>query len=79
MKVSSSGYYGWLDRVLSNRAIENQELTKSIDSKHNNPISPNLLARQFTVPTPDKYLVSDITYIPTKNGWLYLANRSSIL
>ena len=30
MKVSSSGYYSWLNRGLSNRAIENQQLTKSI-------------------------------------------------
>ena len=43
------------------------------DSKHSNPISPNLLERQFTVLNPDKYWVGDITYIPTKNGWLYLA------
>ncbi len=43
------------------------------DSKHNKPISPNLLARQFAVQNPDKYWVGDITYIPTKNGWLYLA------
>jgi putative transposase len=43
------------------------------DSKHNNPISPNLLSRQFTVLNPDKYWVGDITYVPTKEGWLYLA------
>jgi putative transposase len=30
MKVSSSGYYSWLNRDLSNRAIENQQLTESI-------------------------------------------------
>jgi putative transposase len=43
------------------------------DSKHNNPVAPNLLARQFNVLNPDKYWVGDITYIPTKEGWLYLA------
>lgn len=43
------------------------------DSKHNNPISPNLLKRQFDVARPDTYWVGDITYIPTKDGWLYLA------
>ena len=30
MRVSSSGYYNWLNRSLSNRALENQQLTKSI-------------------------------------------------
>ncbi len=43
------------------------------DSKHNKPISPNLLQRQFDVIQPDKCWVGDITYIPTKEGWLYLA------
>lgn len=43
------------------------------DSKHNKPISPNLLQRQFDVVHPDTYWVGDITYIPTKEGWLYLA------
>jgi transposase InsO family protein len=43
------------------------------DSRHNKPIAPNLLARQFDVCVPDKYWVGDITYIPTNNGWLYLA------
>lgn len=41
--------------------------------KHNNPISPNLLQRQFNVSKPDQYWVGDITYIPTNKGWLYLA------
>ena len=43
------------------------------DSKHNKPIAPNLLNRQFTVSKPDSYYVGDITYIATQEGWLYLA------
>jgi transposase InsO family protein len=43
------------------------------DSRHNKPISPNLLNRQFNVIRPDSYWVGDITYIPTNVGWLYLA------
>jgi transposase InsO family protein len=43
------------------------------DSKHDKPIAPNLLEREFTVSTPDTAYVSDITYIPTREGWLYLA------
>lgn len=42
------------------------------DSKHNLPIAPNVLDRQFTVEEPDEVWVSDITYIPTAQGWLYL-------
>ena len=43
------------------------------DSKHNFPIAPNLLAREFTVEQADRCYVGDITYIWTNEGWLYLA------
>ncbi len=43
------------------------------DSKHNKPIAPNLLERQFTASQADRYYVGDITYIHTQEGWLYLA------
>jgi putative transposase len=43
------------------------------DSRHRFPIAPNVLARQFTTPAPDVVWVTDITYIPTQEGWLYLA------
>lgn len=43
------------------------------NSNHSKNIAPNLLKRQFYVNKPDQYWVGDITYIPTKQGWLYLA------
>ena len=43
------------------------------DSRHPFPVAPNVLARQFTAPAPDAVWVTDITYIPTGEGWLYLA------
>jgi len=43
------------------------------DSKHSLPIAPNLLQRQFAVTQPNRYWTGDITYIPTEEGWLYLA------
>lgn len=42
------------------------------DSKHDYPVSPNLLNRNFSVNSINKYWVSDITYIDTMEGWLYL-------
>jgi putative transposase len=36
-------------------------------------VAPNLLNRAFTVPKPDTVYVGDITYLPTGEGWLYLA------
>lgn len=42
------------------------------DSNHRLPTAPNLLDRQFTVTHPNKVWTTDITYIRTKEGWLYL-------
>ena len=43
------------------------------NSNHTLYIAPNLLKRQFHVAAPNRVWSGDITYIPTKNGWLYLA------
>ena len=43
------------------------------DSRHELPISANLLNREFSVAEPDRVWVGDITYIATDEGWLYLA------
>lgn len=43
------------------------------DSNHKLYIAPNLLQRQFYVDSPNRVWAGDITYIPTRNGWLYLA------
>lgn len=43
------------------------------DSKHEFPIAPNLLARDFTANAPDRAWVTDITFLWTAQGWLYLA------
>jgi len=42
------------------------------DSNHSHPISPNLLNQNFSVARPGEVWVSDITYIRTLEGWLYL-------
>jgi len=43
------------------------------DSNHNDAISPNLLNRQFDVAAPNKVWTTDITYVWTLEGWLYVA------
>ncbi len=43
------------------------------NSRHTHPVAEHLLQRQFTVAAPNRGWVSDITYIPTQEGWLYLA------
>lgn len=41
---------------------------------HNLPIAPNLLERNFSPEAPNQVWTSDITYIPTDEGWLYLTS-----
>jgi transposase InsO family protein len=43
------------------------------DSRHAEQIAPNLLARTFQAEAPNQVWVSDITYLATREGWLYLA------
>lgn len=46
---------------------------RTTDSRHGEPVAPNRLDRQFTVTAPNRVWGSDITYLPTQDGWLYLA------
>jgi transposase InsO family protein len=46
---------------------------RTTDSRHELPIAPNLVARDFTAKAPNRVWLADITYIPTAEGWLYLA------
>ena len=43
------------------------------DSRHSHEIAPNLLSRNFKIMVPDTVWLADISYIPTSEGWLYLA------
>jgi len=131
LKVSLSGYYGWVDRPLSKRAREDLRLELEIkaahrrtrqtygaerlqhelaeygvrvgicrlkrlrrklgircrqkrkfkattDSRHKLPVAQNLLRQDFRVYAPNKVWVSDITYVPTDEGWLYLAGHKDL-
>jgi len=43
------------------------------DSNHNFPVAPNLLAHRQPTQQPNTVWVADITYVPTDEGWLYVA------
>ena len=127
LEVSRCGYYEFLNRVISKRNIENQELIKEIKKAHKDSrgtygsprihaklkkqrifcsrkrvgklmrqekiqakmrkkwkvttkaskkeimIAPNHLDQNFMVESPNKVWVSDITYVSTQEGWLYIA------
>lgn len=129
--VSPSGYYAWLGRPLSKRALEEARLEVEIraahqrtretygperlqddladngvkttvhrikrirrklgirckqkrkfkattNSNHTLPVAPNLLEQKFTATAPNQVWLTDITYIPTDEGWLYLAGHKDL-
>jgi transposase InsO family protein len=48
-------------------------VVRTTDSRHAHPVAANTLDRQFQQPQPNRAWAADITYIPTQEGWLYLA------
>jgi len=46
---------------------------RTTDSSHERPVAENVLARDFAAELPDRKWAADITYVPTGEGWLYLA------
>ena len=61
-----------LMREMKLRSIFRKKFVVTTDSKHNYPVVENKLNRDFTVDGPGKVWVSDITYLRTSQGWLYL-------
>ncbi|MHB8474605.1 MAG: IS3 family transposase [Gammaproteobacteria bacterium] len=55
------------------RARHKRRYKATTDSKHSFPVAPNLLDRNFRTQCPDQVWTTDITYLPTAEGWLYLA------
>lgn len=55
------------------RAKAARKYKATTNSKHSLPVAPNLLEQDFSADSPDQKWVSDITYIWTDEGWLYLA------
>jgi putative transposase len=61
-----------LMQLHSIRAKRKRRFKVTTDSKHDLPISPNLLNWEFMVAAPDKVWVGDVTCIATDEGWLFL-------
>lgn len=58
------------------RARERRRFRRTTNSNHSHPVAPNVLNRRFGVEEVnelDRVWVGDITYVPTREGWLYLA------
>ncbi len=65
-----------VERIMRENGIRSKVTRKykaTTNSRHNLPVAPNVLDRDFAAEHPAQKMVSDITYIPTEEGWLYLA------
>jgi putative transposase len=62
-----------LMRVENLRGQRKQKQPRTTNSQHSHPVAPNHLNRDFHATRPNEKWVADITYIPTAEGWLYLA------
>ena len=65
-----------IERIMRENGIQSKTRRKykaTTNSRHSLPVAENILNRDFTAERPGQKMVSDITYIPTDEGWLYLA------
>jgi transposase InsO family protein len=65
-------------RKLGIRCKQKRKFKATTDSKHTLPVAENILGQQFKVTEPNKVWTSDITYVPTDEGWLYLAGHKDL-
>jgi transposase InsO family protein len=54
-------------------ARKKRRFVRTTDSRHNQPVAPNILERDFSPGQPNSTWATDITYVGTRQGWLYLA------
>ena len=79
LELSEKEVYVGRDRIhrlrkeLGLKCIQNKKFKATTNSAHDLPVAPNLLDQNFEVSGPAQVLGTDITYIPTGEGWLYLA------
>lgn len=65
-----------IERIMKQEGVRSKVAKKfkaTTDSKHNLPVAENLLNREFEATKPNQKMVSDITYLWTEEGWLYIA------
>jgi transposase InsO family protein len=65
-----------IERLMREKGIQarrKRRFRRTTDSNHPNPVAPNVLARRFEPAAPNAVWVTDVTYVWTDEGWLYLA------
>lgn len=62
-----------LRRLNGIEAKRRKRFKQAYAARHSDPPAPNLLDRNFAAPAPDRVWATDITFVPTREGWLYVA------
>ena len=65
-------------KKLGIRCKQKKRFKATTDSRHALPVAENLLKQEFKATAPNQIWLSDITYIPTEEGWLYLAGHKDV-
>ena len=65
-----------LMREMGLQGLPSKRFRRTTDSKHDRPVAPNVLGRNFEAERPNQFWVTDITFIRTWEGWLYLAEEA---
>jgi putative transposase len=65
-------------KKLGLRCLQKRRFKVTTDSRHSFPVAENLLKQKFEATSPNQIWLSDITYIPTGEGWLYLAGHKDL-
>ena len=67
----------WVARLMREMGLAARRgrrgVPRTTDSRHGLPVAPNLLGRRFAADRPDAVWLADLSYLPTGEGWLYLA------
>lgn len=65
-------------KKLGIRCKQKRKFKATTNSNHTLPVAPNLLEQKFMATAPNQIWLTDITYIPTDEGWLYLAGHKDL-
>ena len=83
-ELASEGFVAGRDRIarlrqeLGLRCRQQRKFKATTNSNHSLPVAENLLDQPFSPTAPHQVWVTDITYIPTNEGWLYLAGLKDL-
>lgn len=83
-ELAADGFMAGRDRIarlrreLGLRCKQKRQFNATTQSNHGYPVAENLLNQTFAPTAPNQVWVTDITYIPTQEGWLYLAGIKDV-